>query len=124
MSDNLQFGGPLVTNSCFHNLIILLAILAPFFCSSSQLDCRTKTAFVVAKIKSQYNEQIPNETIEFAKSAAMEMCLSNNVEPQKILEARATDQISGSKPEKKSFLGIKFGEPERKEGNKRLLNRR
>lgn len=113
-----------MTKLCFHNLIILLGIIAPFFCFSSQLDCRTKTAFIVAKIKSQYYEQIPNETIEFAKSAAMEMCLSNNVKAQKTLEARITNQTSDSQPQKKSFLGIKFGKSERKEGNKRLLNRR
>ena len=125
MGDNHRFEVTLLpTRIHIHCIIILGALLPPFVWSSSQLDCRSKTAYVVAKLKSEYYEQIPNETIEFAKSAAMEMCLSNNVEPQKVLTATTEKKAVKSQLQKKSFLGIMFGDSERKKGNERLLNRR
>ena len=107
-----------------HCIIILGALFSPFVWPSSQLDCRSKSAYVVAKLKAEYYEQIPNATIEFAKSAAMQMCLSNSVEPQKVLNARTSEKAVESQTQKKSFLGIMFGDSERKKGNERLLNRR
>ena len=107
-----------------HCIIILGALFSPFVWPSSQLDCRSKSAYVVAKLKAEYYEQIPNATIEFAKSAAMQMCLSNSVEPQKVLNARTSEKAVESQTQKKSFLGITFGDSERKKGNERLLNRR
>ena len=116
---------PSAAKKKFFQLNTVVAVLfAPLLCSGSQLDCRSKSAYVVAKIKSEYYEQIPNETIEFAKNAAMEMCLSNKVETQQNGSARTKKHESNSQPQKKSFLGIKFGSSERKEGNKRLLDKK
>ena len=104
----------MATKKYFHCIIILVALFSPIVGSSSQLDCRSKSAYVIAKLKSEYYDQIPNETIEFARSAAMEMCLSNNIKSQKVLNTRTTEKAVKSQPQKKSFLGIMFGDSERR----------
>lgn len=91
---------------------------------SSQLECRTKSAFILANLKNQYSGQIPNETIEFAKEAVMEMCISMATNTAEIVEPDENIKINRSKEKKKSFLGINFGNSERKKGNERLMNRR
>ena len=101
---------------------VLLLSISSF---ASQLDCRSKTAYVVAKVKADYSEQIPNETIEFAKSAAMKMCISMAANTTKLnTVSTELEKINDSKGKKRSFLGINFGNSERKKGNERLMNRR
>ena len=91
---------------------------------ASQLECRSKSAHILANLKNQYSGQVPNETIEFAREAAMEMCISMATTTEEIV--RPTENIGNnrSKEKKRSFLGINFGNPERKKGNERLMNRR
>ena len=115
---------PLTTN-IKPQLVLLFAVLplsTPSF--ASQLDCRSQTAYVVAKVKADYSEQIPNETIEFAKSAAMKMCISMANTTKLNTVPNGLKKTNDSKEKKRSFLGINFGNAERKKGNERLMNRR
>ena len=93
-------------------------------CLGSQLDCRSQTAYVVAKVKANYNGSIPNETIEFAKSAAMKMCISMANTAKTNLVSDQLEKSNDSKGKKRSILGVNFGSRERKKGNERLMNRR
>ena len=115
---------PLTTN-IKPRLVLLFAVLplsTPSF--ASQLDCRSQTAYVVAKVKADYSQQIPNETIEFAKSAAMKMCISMANTTKLNTVPNELKKTNDSKEKKRSFLGINFGNAERKKGNERLMNRR
>ena len=114
----------MIIKTRFQISILLGIIIVPYTCLGSQLDCRSRSAYVVAKIKAEYLEPIPNETIEFAKSAAMEMCLTNNAKLRVAEKPRKSEKTGSPQSPKKPFLGIKFGNSERKDGNDRLLNRR
>ena len=69
----------------------------------SQLDCRSQTAYVVAKVKAGYSDQIPNETIEFAKSAAMKMCISMANTTKLKTRSPVLEKINDSKGKKGLF---------------------
>ena len=96
------------------------------FSSASEIECRSKTAFLLADMKAEYDGQIPSEVIEFARVAALRMCLAVNNNAIVIEQGDSNERISriSEKPKKKPFLGITFGDSERKDGNKRLLNRK
>ena len=79
---------------------------------------------MVAKVKAGYSDQIPNETIEFAKNAAMKMCVSMANTTKINTGSNVPEKINDSEAKKRSFLGINFGNSERKKGNERLMNRR
>ena len=111
--------------STYHQLALFFAVfILSFSCFGSQLDCRSKTAYFVAKTKANYGEQIPNETIEFAKSAAMQMCISMTNTTKTNVSSNELEKVNKPKGKKRSILGINFGNSERKKGNERLMNRR
>ena len=117
-------GVSLATNSNLQLGLFSAVLLFSISSFGSQLDCRSKTAYVVAKVKAGYSDQIPNETIEFAKSAAMKMCVSMANTTKLKTRSPVPEKINDSKEKKRSFLGINFGSSERKKGNERLMNRR
>lgn len=93
----------------------------------SELECRSKTAFLLADMKAEYDGYIPNEAIAFAKDAVLRMCLTMNPSLPVVIkpdDSSKTGEVTSKVSKRKPFLGITFGNPGRKEGNKRLLNKK
>ena len=58
---------------------------------------QNKSAFILANLKNQYSGQIPNETIEFAKEAVMEICMSMANSTAEIVEPDENIKINRHK---------------------------
>ena len=95
---------PLATTIKSQTVLLSAVLLLSTSSFASQLDCRSQTAYVVAKVKADYSEQIPNETIEFAKSAAMKMCISMANTTKLNTVPNELKKTNDSKEKKKVFL--------------------